>query len=39
MAYYDVGITSIEIGDFTLTLVAPLGTNNYQCVTHNLVIL
>jgi hypothetical protein len=35
VAYYDVGITSIEVGDFTLTLVAPLSANNYQCVTHN----
>jgi hypothetical protein len=35
VAYYDVGIACIEIGDFTLSLVAPLGAYNYQSIAHS----
>jgi hypothetical protein len=35
MTNYDVCTTSIEVGDFTLALVAPLSANNNQCIAHN----
>jgi hypothetical protein len=34
MTNYDIGTTSIEVGDFALTLVAPLSANNNQSICH-----
>ena len=37
VAYYNIGTTSIKVGDFALALVAPLSAYNNQSITHSAI--